>query len=124
MMDKALLKTIQKFLEVGFCFWSCPFRMDATNSFCYVTDNAKLKSRSVLIFISLYIVLFVPYQAIQLCWINKDYEQGCYLLLVWLGALEGEILISCFVFQATQLAELITIFVRFVELFTGKCLSV
>lgn len=119
MLNNQLKNRLLLISELAYLVGTSPFKFNVEEGICYVPLWGKVKSYCILIFIIYYVSIFMPYKAIQL-WSKKDYEQCCYQMIMWLGAVEGVTVMCVIVVRCTEVAYMITCVLKFVWNFTGK----
>lgn len=119
MLNIELLNRLELISKFAYLVGTSPFKFSVEKGLCFVPLWGKVKSHCILIFIIYYVAIFMPYKAIQL-WLKKDYEQCCYLMIMWLGAVEGITVMCMIVVRCTEMAYMITCVLKFVWNFTGN----
>lgn len=93
--------------------------MDKENEILYTTLWGRIKSYICLMAMLQYVFIFIPYQLIN-TWINGNFVEFNFIMVMWLCAMLGCVFLAQFILQDEEMCLFMNMFLVFIKNFGSK----
>lgn len=119
MYSSELMKIMTRIGRISHFLGSSPLLINPKNGVLYTTKWGKLKSFFLWEILTIYVLIYVPYQVCQMLKV-KNFDDFNFLIILCMCAVNGVIVLSVINFRADEVAQCINFGLGFLKKFERK----